>query len=157
MYRTKESRCTNAGKRRVSGPYHAATGCGPDAGNTHWWHLSWVSWYSRSNNSACCRPQLKRRAELWGPWLSLLPFWKKQVRFHRMGGSVFVGQRPPPSSLAPCFIESFCINNREIQVNKRLQTHIVLLSSIPRVSRGVHTHAPRRGQNKSCTLVGYLA
>ena len=70
---------------------------------THWWHLSWVSWYSRSNHSACCRPQLKRRAELWGPWLSLLPFWKKQVRFHRMGGASSLARDPPPILSGPLF------------------------------------------------------
>ena len=30
--------------------------------HTHWWHLSWVSWYSRSSGSASHRPQLKHRA-----------------------------------------------------------------------------------------------
>ena len=49
------------------------------------------------------------------------------------------------AACTPCFIEIFCIKDRESQVNKRLQTHIVLLSSIPRVSRGLHTHTPPEG------------
>ena len=58
----------------------------------------------------------------------------------RMYCGRFVGPSHTIHGWSPCFIESFCIKNREIQVDERLQTHIVLLSSIPRVSRGLHTH-----------------
>ena len=63
----------------------------------------------------------------------------------RMYCGRFVGPSHTIHGWSPCFIEIFCIKDRESQVNKRLQTRIVLLSSIPRVSRGLHTHTPPEG------------
>ena len=58
-------------------------------------------------------------------------FGKKQVRFHRMGGGVFVGQRPPPSSLAPCLYTK--------SGKKQIPVYL-----------GVYTHTPPAGgKNKS--------
>ena len=74
---------------------------------------------------------LRSKSLAGGPWLSLLPYLEKQVRFHRMGGGVFVGQRPPPILSGPLFpqkSDSKCSNLR--------------------VSRSLHTHAPRRGQKQ---------
>ena len=100
-------------------------------------------------------PSWKHVSECWIEVLGLASCHNKNryvtviSRDIRMYCGRFVGPSHTIHGWSPCFIEIFCIKDRESQVNKRLQTRIVLLSSIPRVSRGLHTHTPRRGRQSN--------